>query len=78
MSRHSSALPARHTIDTSQAQANREHRHAQRTPDTAQETLSNHAIGQALGTGSPLEPHVRAEMEQRFSTSFADVRVHHD
>ncbi|MBB5429129.1 hypothetical protein HDG40_007324 [Paraburkholderia sp. JPY158] len=80
MSRHASTLPARHTVDASQAPANREQQHAQRTrdPDTAPDTLSNHAIGQALGAGAPLEPQVRAEMEQRFGTSFADVRVHDD
>ncbi|MDB5913413.1 MAG: putative rane protein [Ramlibacter sp.] len=34
------------------------------------------ALQRALGAGRPLAPQDRAEMEERFGTGFADVRVH--
>ena len=40
--------------------------------------LSNQAFGHALSGGTRLEPAVQADMEARFGTSFADVRVHDD
>jgi len=38
----------------------------------------NQAVGALLGSGAPLAPDVRTEMERRFGTNFADVRVHDD
>ncbi|MFI5910930.1 DUF4157 domain-containing protein [Dactylosporangium sp. NPDC051541] len=39
-------------------------------PDSARQAVN--------GTGAPLDAHVRAMLEPRFATSFADVRVHTD
>jgi hypothetical protein len=38
----------------------------------------NDAVNRALGSGAPLAPDLRAEMESRFGVSFGDVRVHDD
>jgi Domain of unknown function (DUF4157) len=74
---------SRHTTDGAHAPA---HRHAQQQQQQQHERVvdarasqpasSGHALGLAMGVGSPLAPPVRAEMESRFGTSFAAVRVH--
>lgn len=75
----SHAADARQAADGGHARASRERREASRTPGASHAGLpSNSAATQALGAGAPLEPGVRAEMEQRFGTSFADVRIHDD
>lgn len=38
----------------------------------------NGAVTQLLGGGAPLAADLRAEMEERFGTAFADVRIHDD
>ncbi|WP_341890334.1 DUF4157 domain-containing protein [Variovorax sp. YR752] len=43
---------------------------------TLHASAGHHAVRQLLGSGAPLPDEVRAEMEARFGTSFADVRVH--
>jgi hypothetical protein len=81
MSRSASTTISRHTVDAAAPHSQHDQQAARRIGDPGHAqpaTSSNHAIGQALGSGVPLEPHVRAEMEQRFGTSFADVRVHDD
>jgi hypothetical protein len=76
MSRSQSAMTYRHTADASPARVQRNEQSAG-NPDHAQPALpSNQAIGQALGSGTALDPAVRAEMEARFGESFADVRIH--
>jgi hypothetical protein len=82
MSRSQAAGATRHTVDASHARSAasaREPRRSQRTGDTVTPApVSNQAMGRALGSGTPLEPAVRAEMEARFGESFADVRIHDD
>jgi Domain of unknown function (DUF4157) len=41
-----------------------------------QAAAGNHAVSQMLGTGSPLQAELRAEMETRFGADFRSVRVH--
>jgi len=43
-----------------------------------QTQAGNHTVVELLGAGRPLPPAVRADMEKRFGTGFADVRVHDD
>ena len=43
-----------------------------------QTSAGHQAVRRLLGRGAPLPDDVRAEMESRFGTSFADVRVHAD
>ena len=64
MPSHSSAPPQRQTPEVGDLA----------TPDR----VSNHALGQALGTGAALDPGVRADMESRFGESFSDVRIYDD
>jgi hypothetical protein len=44
--------------------------------DAAAGHAGNHAVTEAMTGGTPLDPDVRADMEARFGTDFADVRVH--
>jgi len=44
--------------------------------DGLQASVGNRAVTQLLGNGEPMPDGVRAEMEARFGTSFADVRIH--
>src|SRR4051794_14473705 len=54
-------------------------RHGPRTDVQAlQRTSGNAAVSRVLSGGRPLEPDVRAEMEQRFGQDFSGVRVHTD
>jgi hypothetical protein len=41
-----------------------------------QASVGNRAVSGALGTGDPLPPDVREEMESRFGADFSDVRIH--
>ena len=82
MSRSPMSGMPRHTTDSAHAPAQRHARQQQqheRTVDAraaAPGAISSRALGLAMGIGAPLEPALRAEMESRFGTDFAAVRVH--
>ena len=82
MSRSQAAGLFRHGVDATHASAAAKAKQPRRTPSAsdvvAPAPVSNHAFGQVLGSGAPLDPAVRAEMETRFGESFADVRIHDD
>jgi hypothetical protein len=69
-------------IEASPVRGNRERQNAlagrTATQLAAPASVSNQALGQALGAGTALPPTVRSEMEVRFGQSFADVRIHDD
>lgn len=75
----SHAPDARHAVDAAHARGQRGEQRTQHAPDAAKSlpgTVSNHAVAQALGSGAPLTPEVRSEMEARFGVDLADVRIH--
>lgn len=80
MSRGQAAVIARHALETSHAGSPAKARGPGRSPNAREsETptpLSNQALGQMLGGGTPLEGSVRAEMESRFGIDFSTVRIH--
>lgn len=80
MSRSQASGLSRHAVDGSYANAATKEQQPRRTPGASDVVtpapVSNQALGEALGSGAPLDPAVRAEMESRFGADFGAVRIH--